>query len=396
LIFKVYCFMDSDQFLEVCFSQYGVIQTDVLVIWYVIENFKSYRPLLVSSLHLKYKNCVDSSIQNFSINIDNESVCRIHKTINFAYQMFSKMSLVPIAYDQFLSSVLDWILQACLFLICYARWKRIFPNLSSLHLKYKNCVDSSIQNFSINIDNESVCRIHKTINFAYQILRSTLGLALLAYSPPNKVFVIWETDRCFANCTSFFLSAISDWCICLTCQSCHPKYQQIFDCIYFCHKCKILVGVCIFFISCSEKSDVAMVRTDQFLEVCFSQYGVIQTDVIVIRYVIENFKSYRPLLVSSLHLKYKNCVDSSIQNFSINYDQFLSSVLDWILQACLFLICYARWKRIFPNLYQLCTPFFLCFYWGDCKREERDICLSLILQTLQYIFEIWKIWSCHG
>jgi hypothetical protein len=43
----------------------------------------------------------------------------------------------------------------------------------------------------------------------------------------------------------------------------------------------------------SEKSDVAMVRTDQFLEVCFSQYGVIQTDVIVIRYVIENFKSYR-------------------------------------------------------------------------------------------------------
>jgi hypothetical protein len=67
----------------------------------------------------------------------------------------------------------------------------------------------------------------------------------------------------------------------------------------------------------SEKSDVAMVRTDQFLEVCFSQYGVIQTDVIVIRYVIENFKSYRPLLVSSLHMKYKNCVDSSIQNSPI-------------------------------------------------------------------------------
>ena len=28
----------------------------------------------------------------------------------------------------------------------------------------------------------------------------------------------------------------------------------------------------------SEKSDLAMVRTDQFLEDCFSQYEVIQTD----------------------------------------------------------------------------------------------------------------------
>jgi hypothetical protein len=32
----------------------------------------------------------------------------------------------------------------------------------------------------------------------------------------------------------------------------------------------------------SEKSDLAMARTDQFLENCFSQYEVIQTDVIVI------------------------------------------------------------------------------------------------------------------
>ena len=60
----------TDQFLEDCFSQYEVIQTDVIVIWYVIENFKSYRPLLESSLHLKYKNFVDSSIQDFSINIE--------------------------------------------------------------------------------------------------------------------------------------------------------------------------------------------------------------------------------------------------------------------------------------------------------------------------------------
>jgi hypothetical protein len=64
----------TEQFLEDCFSQYEVIQTDVIVIWYVIENFKSYRPLLVSSLHLKYKIFVDSSIQDFSINIDNESM----------------------------------------------------------------------------------------------------------------------------------------------------------------------------------------------------------------------------------------------------------------------------------------------------------------------------------
>jgi hypothetical protein len=43
--------------------------------------------------------------------------------------------------------------------------------------------------------------------------------------------------------------------------------------------------------------------------------------------------------------------------------------------VCLFLICYARWKcaRLLPNLYQLCTPFFLCFPLGDCKWEERDL-----------------------
>ena len=51
----------------------------------------------------------------------------------------------------------------------------------------------------------------------------------------------------------FFPSAIYDWCICLTCQSCHPTYQQIFDCIYFWHKCNILVGVWIFYISCSDQ-----------------------------------------------------------------------------------------------------------------------------------------------
>ena len=90
----------TDQFLEVCFSQYGVIQTDVIVIRYVIENFKSYRPLLVSSLHLKYKKIVDRSIQHFSINIDNESVCRIHKTINFAYQILrSTLGLALLAYS---------------------------------------------------------------------------------------------------------------------------------------------------------------------------------------------------------------------------------------------------------------------------------------------------------
>jgi hypothetical protein len=83
----------TEQFLEDCFSQYEVIQTDFEIfcfrqlLEYVIENFKSYRPLLVSSLHLKYKHFVDRSIQDFSINIDNESVCRVHKTTNWAYQM---------------------------------------------------------------------------------------------------------------------------------------------------------------------------------------------------------------------------------------------------------------------------------------------------------------------
>jgi hypothetical protein len=52
-----------------------------------------------------------------------------------------------------------------------------------------------------------------------------------------------------------------------------------------------------------------------------------------------------------------------------------SSLLDLILQVCLFLICYARWKsaRLLPNLYHLSTPFYLCFSCGDCKREERDL-----------------------
>ena len=58
--------------------------------------------------------------------------------------------------------------------------------VSSLHLKYKKFVDRSIQDFSINIDNESVCRVHKTTNWVYQRLKSTLGPALLVYSLPKK------------------------------------------------------------------------------------------------------------------------------------------------------------------------------------------------------------------
>jgi hypothetical protein len=49
-------------------------------------------------------------------------------------------------------------------------------------LKYKNFVDSSIQGFSIYIDNESICQVHKTTNRVYQMLKSTLGPALLVYS----------------------------------------------------------------------------------------------------------------------------------------------------------------------------------------------------------------------
>jgi hypothetical protein len=48
--------LDSSNVEIFCFRQ---------LLEYVIENFKSYRPLLVSSLHLKYKNCVDRSIQDF-------------------------------------------------------------------------------------------------------------------------------------------------------------------------------------------------------------------------------------------------------------------------------------------------------------------------------------------
>jgi hypothetical protein len=90
----------TDQFLEGCFSQYEVIQTNIekfcfrQLLEYVIENLKSYRSLLVSNLHLKYKNFVDSSIQDFIINIDNESICQVHKTTNWVYQML-KSTLGP-------------------------------------------------------------------------------------------------------------------------------------------------------------------------------------------------------------------------------------------------------------------------------------------------------------
>jgi len=49
-------------------------------------------------------------------------------------------------------------------------------------------VDSSIQDFSINIDNESVCRVHKTTNFVYQMLKSILGPALVVY---EDVLCMW-------------------------------------------------------------------------------------------------------------------------------------------------------------------------------------------------------------
>jgi hypothetical protein len=93
----------TDQFLEDCFSQYEVIQIDSSnieifcfrqLLEYVIENLKSYRSLLVSSLHLKYKYFVDSSIQDFSINIDNESICQVQKTTNWVHQML-KSTLGP-------------------------------------------------------------------------------------------------------------------------------------------------------------------------------------------------------------------------------------------------------------------------------------------------------------
>ena len=119
----------TDQFLEDCFSQYEVIQTNSLdssnveifcfrqPLEYVIENFKSYRPLLVSSLHLKYKNIVYSSIQDFSINIDNESVCRVHKTTNWVYQML-KSTLGPtlLVYSPPRKAQVEWcteLVQIC-------------------------------------------------------------------------------------------------------------------------------------------------------------------------------------------------------------------------------------------------------------------------------------------
>jgi hypothetical protein len=65
----------------------------------------------------------------------------------------------------------------------------------------------------------------------------------------------------------------------------------------------------------SEKSDLAMVRTGKFLEDCFSQYEVIQTD---------------------------SLDSSNIEIFCFH------QLLEYV-------------------------PFYLCFSWGDCKREEQDL-----------------------
>jgi hypothetical protein len=125
----------------------------------------------------------------------------------------------------------------------------------------------------------------------------------------TDVIVIWYVIENFKSYQmyfwlQFFLSAISDLCICLTCQSCHPKYQEIFD-----------------WRACGQDTASPLFS---FPWLGNEKNLNIKTDVIVIWYVIENFKSYRHLLVSSLNLKYKMFVDSSIQDFSMNIRFFRS------------------------------------------------------------------------
>jgi hypothetical protein len=81
-----------------------------------------------------------------------------------------------------------------------------------------------------------------------------------------------------------------------------------------------------------------MARTDQFLEDCFSQYEVIQTDVNVIWYVIENFKSYRPLLMSSLHLKYKKKMWTVQSKISVS-TLIMKVYVEYIKQQTLYIKC---------------------------------------------------------
>jgi hypothetical protein len=80
---------------------------------------------------IKSTNSQPPDIHDFDLQIE---ISKIHPVLwNFIFRMtaknllkkicFSKMSLDPIAYDQLFSSLLDLILQVCLFLICYARWK---------------------------------------------------------------------------------------------------------------------------------------------------------------------------------------------------------------------------------------------------------------------------------
>jgi hypothetical protein len=70
---------------------------------------------------------------------------------------------------------------------------RIFQYLMNLDYLFE-LLHTVKNNLSINIDNESICQVHKTTNWVYQMLKSTLGSALLVYSPPRKAQVEWCTE----------------------------------------------------------------------------------------------------------------------------------------------------------------------------------------------------------
>jgi hypothetical protein len=111
-------------------------------------------------------------------------------------------------------------------------------------------------------DRQRFCKMYLWLMWILQLMHKIMTVVKNMYAFCN----IWSCvkkngDHSTSVNVDFFQSCFqieldqnnNQACTSLTCQSCHPKYQQIFDCIYFCHKCNILVGVWNFYISCSDQ-----------------------------------------------------------------------------------------------------------------------------------------------
>jgi hypothetical protein len=63
-----------------------------------------------------------------------------------------------------------------------------------------------------------------------------------------------------------------------------------------------------------------------------------------------------------------------------------------------------EWSPFFSHMFMCCKRHTCFIYINQILEIEKTVVTStfcktsvcLMLQTLRYMFEIWKIWSCHG